>query len=225
MQRRDFLKRSVPAVALAAVTGSTGFLFHNRDTTKKTNLVAKAADFEVPPDPSLPVLTQATDPDPVSALNASLDAIGGISRFVKSGERVVVKPNIGWDRTPAQGANTHPELVGEMVLPLAVGVVGGVARVHPAVCVNRKISGVVSAAELASLTAAVGLAQNLGALRALAAEGIQSGHMRLHARNVAAEAGAVEGEIDAVAAEIAARATVNVEAARDVLRRLRDAAA
>ena len=115
MQRRDFLKRSVPAVALAAMTGGTGVLFHNRDTTKKTNLVAKAADFEVAPDPSLPVLTQATNPDPVSALNAALDAIGGISRFVKSGERVVVKPNIGWDRTPAQGANTHPELVGEMV--------------------------------------------------------------------------------------------------------------
>ena len=115
MQRRDFLKRSVPAVALAAMTGGTGVLFHNRDTTKKTNLVAKAADFEVAPDPSLPILTQATNPDPVSALNAALDAIGGISRFVKSGERVVVKPNIGWDRTPAQGANTHPELVGEMV--------------------------------------------------------------------------------------------------------------
>ncbi|MBW2733152.1 MAG: hydroxymethylglutaryl-CoA reductase, degradative [Deltaproteobacteria bacterium] len=117
------------------------------------------------------------------------------------------------------------ELVGEMVLPLAVGVVGGVARVHPTVQVNRKIAGVVSAAELASLTAAVGLAQNLGALRALAAEGIQHGHMRLHARNIASEAGAVGGEVDAVAEIIAEGQTTNVDAARKVLRRLRHEAA
>ena len=115
MERREFIKRSAPAVALAAATGSTGFLFHNRDATRRTEVVTKTASFEVPPDPSLPVITQATNTDPTAALNAALDAIGGIGRFVKAGERVVVKPNIGWDRTPAQGANTHPELVGEMV--------------------------------------------------------------------------------------------------------------
>jgi uncharacterized protein (DUF362 family) len=115
MERRDFIKRSMPAVALAAATGGTGVLFHNRDTTRRTNVVAKTASFEVPRDPALPVITQATNEDPTAALNAALDAIGGIGRFVKAGERVVVKPNIGWDRTPEQGANTHPELVGEMV--------------------------------------------------------------------------------------------------------------
>ena len=102
-------------MALAAATGGTGVLFHNRDTTRRVNLVAKTASFEVPRDPALPVITQATNTDPAAALNAALDAIGGIGRFVKAGERVVVKPNVGWDRTPAQGANTHPELVGEMV--------------------------------------------------------------------------------------------------------------
>jgi uncharacterized protein (DUF362 family) len=115
MERRDFIKRSVPAVALAAATGGTGVLFHNRDTTPRTNLVTKTASFEVPRDPALPVITQATNEDPTAALNAALDAIGGIGRFIKAGERVVVKPNVGWDRTPEQGANTHPELVGEMV--------------------------------------------------------------------------------------------------------------
>ena len=115
MERRDFIKRTGPAVALAAMTGSTGFLFHNRDTTRRSALVTKTASFEVPPDASLPVITQATNADPRAALNAALDAIGGIGRFVRAGERVVVKPNVGWDRTPAQGANTHPELVGEMV--------------------------------------------------------------------------------------------------------------
>jgi uncharacterized protein (DUF362 family) len=115
MERREFIKRSMPAVTLAAATGGTGILFHNRDTTRRSTVVNKSASFEVPRDPSLPVITQATNSDPTVALNAALDAIGGIGRFVKTGERVVVKPNVGWDRTPAQGANTHPELVGEMV--------------------------------------------------------------------------------------------------------------
>ena len=85
-------------------------------------MLAKPSSFEVPPDATLPVLTSATNEDPVAALHASLDGIGGIGRFVKQGERVVLKPNVGWDRTPAQGANTNPALVSEMVrLCLAAG--------------------------------------------------------------------------------------------------------
>lgn len=115
MERREFLKRTGPAVALAGLTGTTGFVFHNREPARRRTVLAKAASFEVPREPSLPTLTSATNPDPVAALNAALDGIGGIGRFVHSGERVVVKPNVGWDRTPAQGANTNPELVREMV--------------------------------------------------------------------------------------------------------------
>ena len=115
MERRDFLKRTVPAVALAAVTGTTGFVFHNRELVNRRHVLARHGSFEVPSDPTLPVLTSALNPDPVAALNAALDGIGGIGRFVHAGERVVVKPNVGWDRTPAQGANTNPALVSEMV--------------------------------------------------------------------------------------------------------------
>jgi uncharacterized protein (DUF362 family) len=115
MERREFIKKTGPAVALAAVTGGTGLAFHNREPGQGASALIKTASFEVPRDPSLPVLTQATHPDPAAALNAALDAIGGIGRFVGAGERVVVKPNVGWDRTPAQGANTHPALVSEMV--------------------------------------------------------------------------------------------------------------
>jgi len=115
MERREFLKKTGPAVALSAVAGTTGFVFHNREPVKHRNLLAKSASFEVSTDPTLPVLTSATNPDPVAALNAALDGIGGIGRFVHQGERVVVKPNVGWDRTPAQGANTNPALVSEMV--------------------------------------------------------------------------------------------------------------
>lgn len=122
MERRDFLKKTAPAVALATVAGTTGFTFHNREPANRRTILAKAASFEVPPDPALPVLTSATNQDPTAALNAALDGIGGIGRFVQAGERVVVKPNVGWDRAPAQGANTNPALVSEMVrLCLAAG--------------------------------------------------------------------------------------------------------
>jgi degradative hydroxymethylglutaryl-CoA reductase len=112
-------------------------------------------------------------------------------------------------------------LVGRMEMPLAVGTVGGVIRVHPVVQVNRRIARVETASELAAITAAAGLAQNLGAIRALAAEGIQSGHMRLHARNVAVEAGAAPEEVEAVAATIADRREVNVRAAKAAIAELR----
>lgn len=122
MERREFLQRTGPAVALAAATGTTGLVFHNREPRRERLLLSKTADFEVPPDASLPALTSTTHPDPVRALNAALDGIGGIARFVRAGERVVVKPNVGWDRAPEQGANTHPALVSEMVrLCLAAG--------------------------------------------------------------------------------------------------------
>jgi uncharacterized protein (DUF362 family) len=122
MERRDFLKQTAPAMALAAVSGTTGLAFHNRDTTRRRTVVTKTADFEVSADPNLPALTLARNTDPTLALNAALDGIGGIARFVRPGETVTVKPNVGWDRAPAQGANTHPALVGEMVrLCLAAG--------------------------------------------------------------------------------------------------------
>ena len=112
-------------------------------------------------------------------------------------------------------------LVGRMTIPLAVGTVGGVFKVHPVVQVTRKIARIETTRELACLTAAAGLAQNLGALRALAAEGIQSGHMRLHARNVAVEAGAEGDEVLEVATRIADAKQVNARAAAEALKLLR----
>ena len=93
------------------------------------------------------------------------------------------------------------ELVGEIELPLALGTVGGAARVHPTALLARKILRVEKASDLARIVAAVGLAQNLSALSALATEGIQEGHMALHARSVALSAGAQGREVEAVADE------------------------
>ncbi len=103
------------------------------------------------------------------------------------------------------GSITHWEkdsagnLVGTIETPMAVGIVGGASKVHPVAKANLDILGVDSAQELASVMAAAGLAQNLGALRALATSGIQKGHMRLHAKNMAVSAGAVGNEIEKVA--------------------------
>jgi len=110
-----------------------------------------------------------------------------------------------------------------MTIPMAVGTVGGIVNVHPTVRANRKLARISSTGQLASVIAAVGLAQNLSALRALAAEGIQHGHMRLHARNVAIEAGANGEEIAAVASAVADRGTITISAAREALASLRRA--
>ena len=94
--------------------------------------------------------------------------------------------------------NEEGDLVGTLEMPMAVGIVGGATKVHPVARVALKILGVKTATELAEIMGAVGLAQNLAALRALAAEGIQYGHMRLHARNLAMMAGATPEIVDKI---------------------------
>lgn len=90
-------------------------------------------------------------------------------------------------------------LIGRIETPMAVGIVGGASKVHPAARANLAILGVESAKELGGIMAAAGLAQNLGAMRALATVGIQAGHMKLHAKNMAVSAGAIGDEIEIVA--------------------------
>ncbi|NPA91505.1 MAG: hydroxymethylglutaryl-CoA reductase, degradative [Chloroflexi bacterium] len=112
-------------------------------------------------------------------------------------------------------------LVGKLELPLAVGIVGGATKVHPTARVALKILDVHRAQDLAEIMVAVGLAQNLAALRALASEGIQRGHMRMHARQVAIAAGAVGEEIDIVAARLAEEGNVRESRAREIVEEMR----
>ncbi len=108
-------------------------------------------------------------------------------------------------------------LVGTLEMPMALGIVGGATRTHPAAQAALKLMGVSSAQELAEVTAAVGLAQNMAALRALATEGIQRGHMALHARNIAITAGATGSEIDRIAKAVIADGDVSVARAKKLL--------
>jgi hydroxymethylglutaryl-CoA reductase len=108
-------------------------------------------------------------------------------------------------------------LHGFIELPMAVGVVGGSTNVHPTIGVLRKILGIGSAGELGMVMAAVGLSQNMGALRALSTEGINRGHMTLHARSVALAAGAEGKLVDEIAAELVAMGQIKIDVAQDLL--------
>jgi hydroxymethylglutaryl-CoA reductase len=112
-------------------------------------------------------------------------------------------------------------LTGELEMPLALGIVGGATRAHPGAQVALKILGVQTARELAEIVAAVGLAQNLAALRALATEGIQRGHMQLHARQVAIAAGAAESEVDLVVQRMAAEGVIRSDRAEAIMTEIR----
>jgi hydroxymethylglutaryl-CoA reductase len=113
------------------------------------------------------------------------------------------------------------DLVGYLEMPMAVGIVGGATRVNPLAKISLKILGVKTAKELAEVMGAVGLAQNLAALRALVAEGIQRGHMKLHARQIAIAAGAHGEEIDKVVAEMLKEGIIRIDKAKEILSRLR----
>jgi hydroxymethylglutaryl-CoA reductase len=121
-----------------------------------------------------------------------------------------------WD-SDAQG-----NLVGTLEMPMAVGIIGGATRVHPAAQTAVKLMGVKTASELAEIIVSVGLAQNLAALRALATEGIQRGHMSLHARQVAIAAGATGEQIEKVAAQLVAEKTVRIDKAEEIIKFLRN---
>ena len=112
-------------------------------------------------------------------------------------------------------------LLGQLELPMQVGTVGGPIHTHPACAANLKILGNPGAKSLSSIMAAVGLAQNLGALRALATEGFLRGHMRMHARNVAVKAGARPHEVEAVVSAMSAQQEWSEERARGILANLR----
>jgi hydroxymethylglutaryl-CoA reductase len=109
-------------------------------------------------------------------------------------------------------------LCGSIELPLAVGLVGGATKTHPAAQAALRMLDVSTATELAQVIACVGLSQNLGALRALATEGIQRGHMALHARNIAILAGAEGPDIDRIAGLLAEKNQVSVDMAKHLLK-------
>ncbi|MEM3052618.1 MAG: hydroxymethylglutaryl-CoA reductase, degradative, partial [Candidatus Caldarchaeum sp.] len=157
----------------------------------------------------------------MNGIDAVAIATGNDWRAVEAGAHAYAartgryEPLTVWEQMP------NGDLHGSIELPLAVGIVGGATRTNPVAKLCLKILGVKTARELAEVMAAVGLVQNLAALRALAAEGIQAGHMSLHAKNIAVMAGAVGEEIDLVAEEMVKQKTIRVDRAQEILFELR----
>jgi len=158
----------------------------------------------------------------MNGIDAVVLATGNDFRAVEAGAHAYAARN-GRYEPLAVWRRDGDDLAGELELPLSLGIVGGTLRVHPTARLALKLLGVTTADELAMVAASAGLASNLSALRALATEGIQRGHMSLHARSVAIAAGALGEEVELVAANIAALGLITVEAAARALNELRDA--
>lgn len=153
----------------------------------------------------------------MNGVDAVVLATGNDWRAVESGAHAYAARGGQYTSLSTWRRDRQGNLVGHLELPLALGTVGGATRVHPTARVALKILGVQSAGELAMVVASVGLAQNLAALRALATEGIQKGHMALHARQVAMAAGAVGTDIDRVAQAMVESRAIRIDVARSLL--------
>jgi len=148
-------------------------------------------------------------------------ATGNDHRAIEAGAHAYAVKNGQYGTLSYWEKNSDGDLVGSIELPMAVGLIGGATKVHPTAKVAIKILGVKTANELGEVMAAVGLAQNLGALRALSHEGIQRGHMSLHARNVAITAGASGKLIDMVVERMVSERKVRMDRAKELLEEYR----
>jgi hydroxymethylglutaryl-CoA reductase len=157
----------------------------------------------------------------MNGVDAVVVATGNDWRAVEAGAHAYAAREGRYTSLSTWARDAGGDLVGTLEMPLTVGTVGGATRVHPSAQVALKILGVETARELAEVMAAVGLAQNLAALRALATEGIQRGHMRLHARQVAMAAGARGQEIAQVAEAMTAEDAIRTDRAEAILADLR----
>lgn len=156
----------------------------------------------------------------MNGIDAVALATGNDWRAVEAGAHAFAAQS-GQYRPLTRWSLEEDHLIGQIELPLQLGTVGGPIRIHPTVRTNLELMGVQTARDLSGVTAAVGLAQNLGALRALATEGIQEGHMRMHARVVAANAGAEPEEIAEVVSLLVSAREFSMERAQRILQSLR----
>ncbi|MBP2302711.1 hydroxymethylglutaryl-CoA reductase, degradative [Azospirillum picis] len=157
----------------------------------------------------------------MNGISAVVLATGNDTRAVEAGAHAYAARNGRYSSLTRFEVTAGGDLSGSIELPMAVGLIGGATKAHPTAQACLKILGVSSADRLARIIAAVGLAQNFSALKALATTGIQKGHMALHAQNIAMMAGAVGEEIDRVARVLVERGTVRQDVAQAVLGELR----
>ncbi len=145
------------------------------------------------------------------------NAVGQDSRAIEAAANAYAAISGKYRSLSKWSKDSDGNLVGILEIPLSVGIVGGIVNVHPVAKVCAKILNVESAQELACVMTATGLAQNYSAIRALSTEGIQKGHMRLHARNLAAAAGATTDQIDTVVQKMVESKKISLDGAKEIL--------
>jgi hydroxymethylglutaryl-CoA reductase len=153
----------------------------------------------------------------MNGIDAVVVATGNDWRAIEAGAHAYAARKGRYTALATWRMNDDGDLAGRIELPLAVGIVGGATRVHPGAQVALRLLGVKTARELAEIMACVGLAQNFAAIRALAMEGIQQGHMALHARQIAIAAGATGDQIDRITAQLIHEKNVRLERAMQLL--------
>ncbi len=153
----------------------------------------------------------------MNGISAVALATGNDTRAVESGAHAYAAISGRYKPLTNYEKDGNGDLVGTVELPIAVGTVGGATRVHPTAMANLKILGVKTASELAQVMASVGLAQNLAALRALTTEGIQKGHMSLHAKNIAVMAGATGDMVNKIADALVEEGRIRLDRAKELL--------
>jgi len=156
----------------------------------------------------------------MNGIDAVLVATGNDWRAVEAGAHAYAARWGQYGSLSTWETDADGNLVGTLELPLAVGIVGGATKAHPAARVALKVLGVSTARDLAEVIVSVGLAQNLAALRALATEGIQRGHMELHARSVAMAAGAAGDLVDVVASRMVQEGTIRMDKAVELVQQM-----
>jgi hydroxymethylglutaryl-CoA reductase len=157
----------------------------------------------------------------MNGIDALIIATGNDFRAIEAGAHAYAARDGRYTSLTRYHKNTDGDLVGEIELPMAVGVVGGAANMHPKAKLCRKILGIKTARELAEVAASLGLAQNFAALFALSTVGIQKGHMSLHAKNIAVMAGAQGNEIEKLADQLVHDGKVKLDYAKELLGNLR----
>ena len=148
---------------------------------------------------------------------AVANAVGQDSRAIEAAANAYAAKSGKYSSLSKWSKDDEGNLVGILEIPLSVGIVGGIANVHPVAKVCAKIIGATSAKELACVMTATGLAQNYSAIRALSTDGIQKGHMRLHARNLAAAAGATSEQIDIIVQKMIEEKKISLDRAKELL--------
>jgi len=154
----------------------------------------------------------------MNGVDAVVIATGNDWRAIEAGAHAFAARSGRYTSLSTWGRDASGSLAGTLEMPMAVGIIGGATKVHPAARAALKLMGVTTANQLAEIIVSVGLAQNLAALRALATEGIQRGHMSLHARQVAIAAGAQGEQINRLAEQLVEEKTVRIDRAEEIIK-------